>query len=55
MIKRYITATGLLLLAWSLSGCGQKGPLYLPKPEAESNKAAAPPTQSDDDPELREH
>ncbi|MBK7540623.1 MAG: lipoprotein [Candidatus Competibacteraceae bacterium] len=37
-----------LLLAALLAGCGQKGPLYLPQPQAKSppsEQAPAPPSR----------
>ncbi|QQS55378.1 MAG: lipoprotein [Candidatus Competibacteraceae bacterium] len=35
--------TGLLLAAL-LAGCGQKGPLYLPKPQSQPSSSEQPPT-----------
>jgi predicted small lipoprotein YifL len=51
--KRLLTPTAILLLAAfaALSGCGQKGPLYLPKekaqPEASAAVTAKPTTEED--------
>jgi predicted small lipoprotein YifL len=41
--NRLLTLTAILLLAafTTLSGCGQKGPLYLPKEEAQPKAPAA--------------
>jgi predicted small lipoprotein YifL len=34
LLKTAAKATGMACLAWTLGGCGQKGPLYLPAPAA---------------------
>ena len=33
-IDRALAASLLLAMAMALAGCGQKGPLYLPEPDA---------------------
>ena len=33
----------LVILAGALTGCGQKGPLYLPKPSAQPASSEQPP------------
>ncbi|WP_305800239.1 LPS translocon maturation chaperone LptM [Thiolapillus sp.] len=37
MKMRHILLLVLLLLPLALSGCGNKGPLYMPEPEKKSN------------------
>ncbi len=37
-IGRTLTAIGLLLLATIITGCGQKGPLYLPPAEQQASE-----------------
>jgi predicted small lipoprotein YifL len=39
----------LMALAVLLAGCGYKGPLYLPKPKPEAQKAASKTAPSQDD------
>lgn len=47
MPRRLLAITSLILL---LSGCGQKGPLYLPQePQAAPANTAASPAPSKDD------
>ena len=41
----------LLVLAVLLSGCGYKGPLYLPKPKSEAQKPAPAPQQDEKKPD----
>ncbi len=41
----------LLVLAVLLSGCGYKGPLYLPKPKSEAPKPAPAPQQDEKKPD----
>jgi len=45
--------TVLLLIVGILTGCGQKGPLYLPTepPETQNQAADQPDTPSEDQPE----
>jgi predicted small lipoprotein YifL len=43
LLKTSVKVTGLACLAWSLGGCGQKGPLYLPAPAA---SAASTPSHA---------
>lgn len=38
----------LILLAALLTGCGYKGPLYLPKPKPEASKPAPNPAPEQD-------
>jgi len=44
-------AIRLLVLAVLLSGCGYKGPLYLPKPKPEAQKPAPAPQQEEKKPD----
>ena len=39
----------LVVLAVLIAGCGYKGPLYLPKPKPEAQKAAAKPGAGPDE------
>ena len=41
----------LLVLSVLLSGCGFKGPLYLPKPKPEAQKPAPAPQQDEKKPD----
>ncbi len=41
-MMRLLTLTAAVLtLALALAGCGQKGPLYLPQPDAPASEEAA--------------
>ncbi|WP_338401523.1 LPS translocon maturation chaperone LptM [Neptunicella marina] len=45
---RLLYLTGLSFICISLSGCGQKGPLFLPEP-AKTNQQSQPPTTENSD------
>jgi predicted small lipoprotein YifL len=44
----------LIVLAAMLAGCGNKGPLYLPKPKPEAKKPAPPPAPAPQQPKAEE-
>ncbi|MGC4060024.1 MAG: lipoprotein [Aquabacterium sp.] len=43
LLKTSVKVAGLACVAWTLGGCGQKGPLYLP---ASAASAASNPSQA---------
>jgi predicted small lipoprotein YifL len=44
----------LIVLVSMLAGCGYKGPLYLPKPNPDAKKPAAPPAPPAQQPKADE-